>query len=92
MQIIAKREQEEAGKDFTPHAEKRIFSLKEQQEYFVSSLPGINLTLAKPLLRHFKTVKSLVNASEKELQEVEKIGDVKASQIKEVVDTEYKEN
>ncbi|MEK6828355.1 MAG: ERCC4 domain-containing protein, partial [Nanoarchaeota archaeon] len=90
LQIIAKREQEETGKDFSLHADRKPITLKEQQEYFVSSLPGINLTLAKPLLKHFKTIKNLVNASEKELQEVEKIGPVKAKQIKDVVEGEYK--
>ena len=90
LQVIAKREQEEIGKDFSLHADRKPSTLKEQQEYFVSSLPGINLTLAKPLLRHFKTIKNLVNASEKELQEVEKIGPGKAKQIKDVVEQEYK--
>ncbi|MBS3113484.1 DEAD/DEAH box helicase [Candidatus Woesearchaeota archaeon] len=92
LQIIAKREQDETGKDFSLHADRKPSTLKEQQEYFVSSLPGINLTLAKPLLRHFKTIKNLVGASEKELQEVEKIGPVKAKQIKDVVEGEYREN
>ena len=91
LQIIAKREQDETGKDFSLHADRKPSTLKEQQEYFVSSLPGINLTLAKPLLRHFKTIKNLVGASEKELQEVEKIGPVKAKQIKDVVEGEYKD-
>ena len=92
LQIIAKREQDETGRDFSLHADRKPSTLKEQQEYFVSSLPGINLTLAKPLLRHFKTIKNLVNASEKEMQEVEKIGPGKAKQIKDVVEGEYKEN
>ena len=91
LQIIAKREQDETGRDFSLHADRKPLTLKEQQEYLVSSLPGINLTLSKPLLRHFKTIKNLVNASEKELQEVEKIGPVKAKQIKDVVEGEYKE-
>ena len=92
LQIIAKREQEETGKDFSLHANRKPSTLKEQQEYFVSSLPGINLTLAKPLLKHFKTIRSLVNASEKELQDVDKIGPMKAKQIKDVVEGEYKED
>ncbi len=91
LQIIAKREQDETGKDFNLHADRKPSTLKEQQEYLVSSLPGINLTLSKPLLKHFKTIKNLVNASEKELQEVEKIGPQKAKQIKDVVEGEYKE-
>jgi len=91
LQIIARREQEETGRDFNLHADRKPSTLKEQQEYFISSLPGINLTLAKPLLKYFKTIKALVNASEKELQEVEKIGPLKAKQIKDVVEGEYKE-
>ncbi len=91
LQIIAKREQEETGKDFNLHADRKPVTLKEQQEYLVSSLPGINLTLSKPLLKHFKTIRNIVNASEKELQEVEKIGPQKAKQIKDVVEGEYKD-
>jgi Fanconi anemia group M protein len=91
LQIIAKREQLESGKDFSLHADRKPITLKEQQEYLISSLPGINLTLAKPLLKHFKTIKNLVNATEKELQEVEKIGSLKAKQIKDVVEGEYKD-
>jgi len=92
LQIIARREQEDIGRDFSPHADRKPVALKEQQEYVVSSLPGMGLGLAKPLLRHFKTIKNIVNASEKELQEVEKIGPLKAKQIKDVVEGEYKEN
>ncbi len=91
LQIIARREQQETGRDFNLHADRKPVTLKEQQEYLVSSLPGINLTLSKPLLKHFKTIKNLVNASEKELQEVEKIGPQKAKHIKDVVDSEYKD-
>ena len=92
LQIIARREQDETGKDFNLHADRKPATIKEQQEYVVSSFPGINLTLAKPLLRKFKTIKNIVNANEKELQEVEKIGPQKAKQIKDVVEGEYKEN
>ncbi|MBI3027680.1 DEAD/DEAH box helicase [Candidatus Woesearchaeota archaeon] len=91
LQIIARREQKETGRDFSLHANRKPAALKEQQEFIVSSLPGINLTLAKPLLKNFKTIKNIVNSSEKELQEVEKIGPIKAKQIKDVVEGEYKE-
>ena len=92
LQIIAKREQEETGKDFSLHADRKPATLKEQQEYVISSLPGIESTLSKNLLKHFKTVKNIVNASEKELKEVEKIGQLKARKIREVVEGGYKEN
>ena len=33
----------------------------------------MGLNLAKPMLKHFKTIKNIVNADLKELQEVEKM-------------------
>jgi len=91
LQIIARREQQETGSDFSLHADRKPATLKEQQEYVISSFPGINLTLSKPLLKNFKTIKNLVNASREELQQVVKIGPLKAKKIKELVDEEYKE-
>ena len=90
LQIIAKREQEETSKDFTPHAEKRAMTLKEWQEYIVAALPGIGVTLAKPLLKKFKTIKKIVNAKQEQLEKVEKIGPKKAENIRKVLDGEYK--
>ncbi|HLC96510.1 MAG TPA: DEAD/DEAH box helicase [Candidatus Nanoarchaeia archaeon] len=87
--IIAKREQEEKGKDFTLHAEKRSMSLKEWQEYIVAALPGIGATLAKPLLKKFKTVRKLFNAKHEQLEKVEKIGPKRAEEIRKVLDNEY---
>ena len=89
--IIAKREQEETGTTFSPHADRKPLTLKEQQEYLVSALPGVGITLSKPLLKRFKSIKNLANASVYELQEVEKIGEVKAKQIKDVFEGEYGE-
>jgi len=89
--IIAKREQEVTEKDFQLHSEKRIFTLKEAQEYLVSALPGIGSALAKPLLKHFKSVRKIFNAKEEELQEVEKIGKEKAKKIRDVIDKEWEE-
>ena len=81
LKTIAKREQEDIGVDFNVHPEKKNLSIKEQQEYIISSLPGVGITLARPLLKHFKTVKNVVNAEAKELEEVEKIGKKKSEKI-----------
>ena len=56
-------------------------SIRDQQEYIISSLPGVGLGLAKPLLKYFKSVKNVVNASEKELEKVEKIGKKSAEKM-----------
>jgi Fanconi anemia group M protein len=83
---IARREQDDKEKYFSPHAQKRGVSLKDRQEYFISALPNIGLKLARELLEKFGTPKNVVNASEEELMKVEKIGEIKAKKIKEVVD------
>jgi ERCC4-related helicase len=86
--LIARREQEEVGKDFSLHARKPL-SMKEQQEYIISALPGVGAGLAKPLLSKFGSVKDVVNATEDELKQVDLIGDKKAKAIRDVLDTEY---
>jgi Fanconi anemia group M protein len=87
--VIARREQDESGSDFQPHASKRAMTLKEQQEYVVSSLPGVGLSLARPLLKRFRTIKKLINAEDQEIQKVPKIGPQKSQVIKEVLEKEY---
>ena len=72
------------------HADRKPLSLKEQQEYLVSSLPNVGLNLAKELLKNFKTVKNVVNAKEDDLKNIDKIGDKKAKGINEVINKEYK--
>jgi ERCC4-related helicase len=89
LSIIAKREQAETPKDFTMHSEKRVMTVKQWQEYIVSAFPGIGATLSKPLLKKFKTVKSIVNAKQERLEKVEKIGPKKAENIRKVLDSEY---
>jgi len=91
LYIIAKREQEETGKEFSQHPEKKVFSLKDMQEYIVSALPGIGTALATPLLKKFGSVIKVFNATEEELKEVEKIGKEKAKKIRDILDKEWQE-
>ncbi len=64
-------------------------TLREQQEYLVSSLPGVGGLLAKNLLERFGSVINVFNASKEELQKVELIGPKKAEQIRRVLDENY---
>lgn len=89
---IAKKEQDEVGHEFKPHGNKRPITTSEIQEHIVSSLPGVGYSLAKPLLEKFKNVKSIVNASEEELREIELIGEKKAKAILEALEKEYSGN
>lgn len=90
---IAKREQEEFGKEFSLHGDRKPLTLKEQQEYIISALPGVGAVLSKPLLEKFGSVKNVINSSEEELKEVDQIGEKKSKEIKKITDSEYeKEN
>ena len=85
---IAEKEQVDKAKNFELHS-KKPSTLKDQQEYFISSLPNIGLTTARELLRKFGSVSNIVNASEKDLKSVDLIGDKKASKLKKLFDERY---
>ena len=88
---IAKREQDGGHKETQSHSRKPL-TTKELQEYVVSALPGVETKIAKALLKEFKTVKNVINASEEMLKKTEFIGDKKASEIRKVLDREYSQN
>ncbi len=89
ISVIARREQDELGNNFSPHASKRVRSLSEQQEYLVSAFPGVGLAIARELLAHFKTVERVMTATVEELMGVSGIGKVLAERIREVATVEY---
>lgn len=89
MMTIVKREQgEKSSKSFSPNPTRRGISVEEQQVHFVAALPDIGEKLAKELLERFKSPKGVVNASLDELKEVEKIGKVKAANLKNMFEHE----
>jgi ERCC4-related helicase len=89
--VAAKREQEDGKREFSVRGERKPLTLKEQQEFIVGSLPGVGGKLASNLLKEFRSVKNVINASEDELKDVDLVGKKKAEAIKKVVDDEYKE-
>ena len=54
--------------------------------YLIESLPDVGPTLAKNLIGKFGSMKGVLNASMKELTEVEGVGKKKAEKIKEVLE------
>lgn len=89
LAIIAKREQENGGREARLH-QKKPLTMSEIQEYIVSAFPSVGPSLAKELLKNFKTIKKIANASEDELKKVDGVGDKIAKSIKSVVENEYK--
>ena len=71
-------------------AKKRVYSVAEQQQMIIEGLPSIGPSLAKSLLKKFKTIKSIANAEEEDFQKVEKIGKKKAKIIKNIMEIIYK--
>ncbi len=87
--LIAKKEQLGNENHYELHSRKPL-TLKEQQEYVVSSLPGVGLSTARDLLKKFGSVRNIVSSAEDKLKEVSLIGKKKARKIRDVIDSEYK--
>ncbi len=88
---IARREQLKGSRPLQKHFFKPKKSISSIQEYFVSSIPGIGVSLSVPLLKKFKTVKNIVNASVEDFEKVDKIGSKKAKLLFDVFNKEYEE-
>ncbi|HLC86166.1 MAG TPA: ERCC4 domain-containing protein [Candidatus Nanoarchaeia archaeon] len=80
---------EKSRKPISLLTKRKPLTTKEMQEYIIESLPGVGPTIAKNLLNKFKNVKNIFNASEEELIEVDKIGKIKAKEIKKIIDEHY---
>ena len=89
LAIVAEREQAERGRTPSVHGEKGGRTLAEQQEYLVTSITDVGIVTARSLLESFDTVEEVLTADESALCEVEGIGEVTASRIREVVSTPY---
>ena len=89
---IALREQDKDDKKpVSVRTQTKPVTLPEQQLFITESLPNIGPVSAKKLLKHFKTVKNLINASKKELKDVEGIGEKTAANIIDVTTSEFKD-
>jgi len=85
---IAEREQLEKKKFPRIRGENKPPTLRQMKIFVVSGLPFVERTTAEKLLEKFTAPIKTFNASIAELMDVEGIGKVKASKIKEVLETE----
>lgn len=86
---IAKRTRKDS-KEVSLARDKQAFSEYQELEKFVSSIPRINVVSAKSLLKHFGSIKNLVNSDEKTLMSCEGIGKNRAKFLIEFFEREYK--
>jgi len=89
LYTIAKREQEDEDRIVALRGEKKPWLMSERQRFVVESLPYVSAVLADRLLAKFKSVEKVMTATEKELMEVEGIGEKKAEEIRKVVKSKY---
>lgn len=92
LNVIAKREQKEDKKSVAIRGEKTQMSLKERQQFLIEGLPNVSAVIARRLLNHFGSIKDIANASEKELMKVPGIGKGIATEIIQVLNSNYLED
>jgi Fanconi anemia group M protein len=86
---IAKKEQTENKYGVSFKVGKKPKSMKEMQEFIISSIPGISNVLAERLLNHFGSVEKIFNADERELRKVKGIGEKMAKNIRKILTHKY---
>jgi len=69
----------------------KVEKISDKIRFVVEGLPNVSGVRAINLLRRFKTIKALANASLQELQSVEGIGEKIARDIYKVLNTEFQE-
>jgi len=87
--VIAKREQQGKGTDVRLRLGRKGLALGEQQRFVVESLPLVGPQMARKLLKKFGSVKGIVNAQSKELQEIDNMGQKKAKLVRKVLLSKY---
>ncbi len=59
--------------------------LNKQKEYLLRSLPGVGPKLAKSILRQFETIENVAHATQKDLAEIDGLGEKKSEKIYQVL-------
>jgi Fanconi anemia group M protein len=88
LMLLAKH-QEKGKQEISLVAKRKAFSIKDQQQIILESFPGIGPSLAKEMLKHFKSIRNIVNASLEELEKIPKLGKKKAMIIKRLLEISY---
>lgn len=91
LEYLAKKEQDDSKTVVNPHGDKETGSVKDQQEYVVSSIEGIGPKTARKLLNEFGDVISVFNADQESLKNAEGIGEKSAERIYSLLRTEYQD-
>lgn len=88
ISLIAKR-LEKTRKPLSLLPKRKTLSLKDSQLAVIESFPGVGSTIAKSLIKNFGSIANIVNADVNELQNVEKIGKIKARELKKLFEESF---
>jgi Fanconi anemia group M protein len=86
---LATRESDRGSKEVQIQTERKPLTLQEQQLFIVESLPNVGPVNARRLLKEFKSVEGVFNATTDDLIRVSGIGRVKARNIREIIESKY---
>ncbi len=88
--IISKKEQIGNGNnELKLRYSKTKMNVSDWQLFIMQSFPDVGPTLAKSILKEFKSIKKISNADVKELRKVPKLGPKKAEKIKYLFEREF---
>ncbi len=88
ISLIAKR-LEKTRKPISLIPKRKPLTLEEKQQYILESFPGIGPTIAKSIKKNFSNIKEFINAAEKEMRKVEKLGKIKSKEIKKILEDNF---
>lgn len=91
LYLIANKVQNPKENDFYYRGFRKPVSLKSLQLYVAASLPGVGTALAKPLLKHFGSLKNIADAGIDSFLTLEKFGPKRAKNIHDLFRLKYDE-
>ncbi|MBS3068554.1 hypothetical protein J4450_07650 [Candidatus Micrarchaeota archaeon] len=86
---IAKHEQLAKKQPLRIYAKRKTLTISQNQRAIIEMFPMIGPKKAKQLLEHFGNIENIVKASERELKEVEGMGEKRAKVIRRIVEEKY---
>lgn len=89
LKNIAEKEQEDKQNEPKIIGAKKAYTEEEWQLLVLESLPEVGPKIARNLLKKFKSIRKIANASVEELMQVEKIGKEKAKRIYKIINREW---
>ncbi len=90
VHAIAKHEQKDGKSEISFFPKRKTFTISQTQRAVLEQFPMFGPKYAKRLLDHFGNLENVMRASEKELSEVEGIGEKRAKILRRVLESRYK--